>query len=91
MIDQTEDTTMGRDLDGSVSPGHSTCRLPLAGGRGLTLLFGKPGPYPIPLTQVSLKSQAKPDPRAEPAGMTMASLQTGLLVPQKHTHVGGGS
>lgn len=60
------------------------------GSRGLTLLFGKPGPSPIPLTQVSLKSQTKPNPRAEPAGVTMASLQTGLLVPQKHRPCGWG-
>jgi len=37
--------------------------------------FEKPGPYPISLTQVSLKSQAKPDPWAEPAGATMPGPQ----------------
>lgn len=52
---------MGRLLDGSFSPGHSARRLPLAGGRGQTLLFGKPGSYLISLTQVSLEFQAKSD------------------------------
>lgn len=35
----------------------------------------KLGPYPVSLTQVSLKSQAKPDPRAEPAGAKMPCSQ----------------
>lgn len=60
-------------------------QLPLARGR-----VRIPRPCPISLTQVSLQSQAKPDPRAKPAGVTTPSPQTSLLVPRKHCLCGQG-
>lgn len=39
---------------------------------------------------MSLKSQAKPDPRAEPAGVTMPSPQSGLFTLQEHCPYGRG-
>lgn len=60
------------------------------GQKSDSLPFGKPGPYSISCTQVSLRSQAKPDPRVEPVGVTTPSTQTGLLVPQEHGPYGWG-
>lgn len=63
-------------------------RLPLARGTGLTPCFLRN--LAISLTQVSFKSQAKPDPRAEQTGTTMPCAQTGLSVPQEHCLYGWG-
>lgn len=61
-IDQIEDTTMGRDLDGSFSPGHSTCRLPLAGQQRSDPAFWETWPLPHPphSSVPKVSDQAKP-------------------------------
>lgn len=73
---------MEKNPDGSLSPQPQD---PLASSgqrqRSDSLPFGKPGPYPISLMQVSVKSQAKPDLKAKPARLKMPSPQASLLVP----------
>lgn len=48
------------------------------GQRSDSLPFGKSGPYPISLTQMS---QVSGQATAEPVRVTMPSLKTGLLAP----------
>lgn len=68
-VDGREETATEKDLKGPFPPGCGVPRLPLVRGGSLNLLpFVNLGPYIISLTQVSLKYQAKPDPRAESAG-----------------------
>lgn len=77
-IDWTEDSAVGKGLDGSFSPGHSPAGFLLLGQRSDSLPFGKSGPYPISLTQMS---QVSGQATAEPVRVTMPSLKTGLLAP----------
>lgn len=81
---------MGRDPGGSLCPATAPAGFLWPGAEFGYPAFWDPGPYPISLTQVSLQSQAKPDPRAKPAGVTMPSPQTSPWVPQKHCLCGRG-
>lgn len=63
----------------ALSPNHGTHRLPPARAEVRVHSSWEPWPLSHFLTHI-LRSQAKPDPRAEPTGVTMPSPQPALLL-----------